>query len=77
MVCVRLSGAVQRAHGPQVELSGVPRPNLLPTAEAHGRRQDPLAREGPRPDPQPPADGGQVKVSGGGGQGETKEGRSW
>ena len=50
-----VSGDVQRSHRQKDERSDLPGPDLLPTSEAHGGRQDPQQGQRPTTDPRPSA----------------------
>ncbi len=60
--CV-FSGVVQRAYWSKDEHTSVLGPDLLPASEAHGGRQNSLARKRPGADPQQTTHGGQIQVS--------------
>lgn len=62
MVTMYPSGPVQRFHRQEVDITDLCGPHLLPAAEAHGRRQDPLQGARPGTDPEPPAHGGSITV---------------
>ena len=58
----RLSGSVQRLHRTQAQHADLHRTHLLPEAEAHGGRQDPLPGQRTRAGADQTAHGGEIQV---------------
>ena len=57
-----LVDSIQRVHGPQAALTGLPRADVLPAPEAPGGGQDTRPRARPAAEPEPAADGGPLAV---------------
>ena len=57
-----LSGSVQRLHRTQAQHTDLHRTHLLPEAEAHGGRQDPLPGQRTRAGADQTAHGGEIQV---------------